>query len=80
MSASQVSHTHTHTHTHTLSLSLSLVCLLPGKTLLRLTGGLLVSTVTLYLAFLEVDVGQQTSRRGRKNLHWATLGTPEEER
>lgn len=35
-----------------------------------------MSTVILYLAFLEAEAGQQTRQSGRTNLHWATRGTP----
>lgn len=40
-------------------IELQKICLavVPGKTSLRLTGGLLVSTVILYLAFLTAEEG-----------------------
>lgn len=40
-------------------IELQKICLavIPGKTSLRLTGGLLVSTVILYLAFLTAEEG-----------------------
>lgn len=49
---------------------------LPGKRLRRLTGGLLVSIVSLWLAIFEGWPGRQTNFRGSLNLHWVTRGMP----
>lgn len=50
---------------------------LPGKRLRRLTGGLLVSIVSLWLAIFEGWPGRQINFRGSLNLHWVTRGMPE---
>lgn len=55
-------------------------CVLPGKMELRLTGGWLVSTVILNLVVLAGEVGTHTNAKGRLNLDWRTLGTPEKKK
>ena len=52
-------------------------CGLPGKMELRSTGAWLVSTVILNLVVLAGEVGTHTNPRGRLNLDWRTLGTPD---
>ncbi len=53
------------------------VAVLPGKMELRSTGAWLVSTVILNLVVLAGEEGTHTNARGRLNLDWRTLGTPE---
>lgn len=43
----------------------------------RLTGDLLVSIVSLWLAVFEGWHGKQINFRGSLNLHWITRGMPE---
>lgn len=43
---------------------------------MRLTGGLLVSMVSLWFAALDGWTGEQINRNGRRNLHCAMRGTP----
>lgn len=36
-----------------------------------------MSMVNLWVAVFEGRVGKQTNFKGNRNLHWATLGIPE---
>lgn len=56
------------------------VYVLPGKMELRSTGGWLVSTVILNFVALAGEEGTHTNARGRLNLDWRTLGTPEKKK
>lgn len=53
---------------------------IPGKMAWRSTGGWLVSIVILNLVLLAGNEGTHTNAKGRLNLAWRTLGTPERER
>lgn len=56
------------------------VCALPVKMEVRSTGAWLVSTVILNLVVLAGEEGTHTNARGRLNLDWRTLGTPEKKK
>ena len=50
---------------------------LPGNMSLRLTGGLFVSSVILWVAFFTGMHGLTTSCKGKRTEVWTTRGAPE---